>query len=181
MKELQLPKAIEIRFHINGDLPSSSVSGESLAADIAVIEKNGLNILLATIMIEERMIEAVSKILFGSSIENMEKRDFFITQIMSTSDFSYAFKRRAFTRLLENQNILDLKKIKQLKAGLNKIMDWRNAFAHGKVVHELGAGFLLRYYSGEHKEIVLNDIFFENVESTIRDCLYTCNGIIQSR
>ena len=59
-------------------------------------------------------------------------------------------------------------------------MEWRNAFAHGKVLHELNGGFVLQYYSGGHQELVLNDDFFEKVESTIRDCLYTCNGIIQS-
>jgi hypothetical protein len=180
MKELQLPKVIEIRIQVDGEPSKSSPLG-NLSSELAVIDRNGLHILAATIMIEDRMIEAVSKVLFGSSATNKEKRDFFINHIMSTSDFSYSFKRRAFTRLLEQLNILEPEKIKQLKSGLNKIMEWRNAFAHGKVIHEMGGGFVLRYYSGEHKEFILNDDFFENIESTFRDCLITCNGIIQSQ
>ena len=179
MKALQLPKIIEIRVQVNGE-PSKSTRLGNLSSELAVIDKNGLDILAATIMIEDRMIEAVSKILFGSSSTNKEKRDFFIHHIMSTSDFSYSFKRRAFTRLLEQLNILEPERTKQLKSGLNKIMEWRNAFAHGKVIHEMGGGFVLRYYSGEHKEFILNDEFFENIESTFRDCLITCNGIIKS-
>ena len=177
MKELQLPKAIPIRFYLDGEKPKTQASGEVLT-EIAVIEKNGLEILSAAIMLEDRMIEAVGKILFGSNNDN---REFFENEIMGTSDFSYSFKRKAFTRLLEQKRVIDPDKLKKLKADLNKIMEWRNAFAHGKVLHELNGGFVLQYYSGGHQELVLDDNFFENVESTIRDCLYTCNGIIQSQ
>ena len=37
---------------------------------------------------------------------------------------------------LEHTGALDAPAIKELKANLNKVMDWRNAFAHGKVLHE---------------------------------------------
>lgn len=177
MKELQLPKAIPIRFYFDDEKPKTQASGEVLG-EMAVIEKNGLEILSAAIMMEDRMIEAVGKILFGSNNDN---REFFENEIMGTSDFSYSFKRKAFTRLLEQKNVIEPDKLKKLKAGLNKIMEWRNAFAHGKVLYELNGGFVLQYYSGSHQELVLDDNFFENVESTIRDCLCTCNGIIQSQ
>ena len=181
MKELRLPKAIPIRFYFDGEKPKSFASGEEFSAEMAVIEKNGSEILSATIMIEDRMIEAVGKILFGLSTDNKQNHDFFVNEIMGTSDFSYAFKRRVFTRLLEQFEILDPNKIKKLKAGLNKIMEWRNAFAHGQVVHEHDGGFILQYYKGGHQEMILNDDFFDEAESVIRDCLYTCNGVIQSR
>ena len=180
MKEINLPKAITIRYYLDGEKPKSQAPNETSGDEIDVIEKNGLEIMLATIMIEDRMIEAVGKILFGSDLPKTESREFFERQIMGTSDFSYAFKRKTFTKLLEQQNIIEPEKIKKLKAGLNKIMKWRNAFAHGKVLHEMNGGYVLEYYSGGHKELELNDTFFERVESTIRDCLYTCNGIIQS-
>ena len=99
---------------------------------------------------------------------------------MGTADFSFSFKRKVFTRLLERTYALDTGEIKELKAGLNKVMEWRNAFAHGKIVHEHNAGFVLSYYSGGRKEFVLDDAFFEEVEKTIRSCLYSCNGIIES-
>ena len=105
MKELQLPKAIPIRFYYDGEKPKTQTSGEVLT-ELAVIEKNGLEILSATIMIEERIIEATGKILFGSKNENQNNREFFENEIMATSDFPYSFKRRAFTRLLEQQNVI---------------------------------------------------------------------------
>jgi len=180
MKKLHLPKAIPIRFYLDGEKPKTSASGEDTTGEMAVIESNGAEILSATIMIEDRMIEAVSKILFGTSNEKKEQREFYVNEIMGTSDFSYALKRRVFTRLLEQFKIIEKGKINELKAGLNKIMVWRNAFAHGQIVHEHNAGFVLQYYRDGHQELLLNDDFFVKVEETIRDCLYTCNGIIQS-
>ncbi|GHE82991.1 hypothetical protein [Thalassotalea profundi] len=180
MKAISLPKAIPIRFYLDGEKPKSISSGSSLNIDLDIIEKNTSEIISAAIMLEDRMVEAVSKILFGLSKDKKERRDFFTNEIMGTSDFSYAFKRRVFTRLLEQMNLLPVDKIKILKSGLNKVMGWRNAFAHGTVLHEHGAGYMLQYYSGGHKEVVLDDAYFENIELTIRECLYICNGVIQA-
>jgi hypothetical protein len=105
-------------------------------------------LITATVMLEERMIEAVSKLLFSNGEEAQLQRDFFAEEVMGASDFSFAFKRRVFTRLLERTEALDVGAIKELKAGLNKIMEWRNAFAHGKILHEHRGGFVLLYYSG---------------------------------
>lgn len=69
--------------------------------------------------------------------------------------------------------------IQAVKAALSSVMNWRNAFAHGKVLHELNGGFLLQYHSGGHQELVLDDVFFEKVEATVRHCLYTCNDVVQ--
>lgn len=181
MKKLHLPKTILIRFHSDGEQPKTNTSGVDITDEIAVIEKNGSEIISATIMIEDRMIEAVSKILFGASNDKTEYREFYANEIMGTSGFSYTFKRRVFTRLLEHFKIIEQEKINNLKARLNKIMEWRNAFAHGQVLHECNVGFVLQYYRDGQQKLLLNDRFFEIVEETIRSCLYTCNGIIQSQ
>lgn len=177
MRALQLPKSITIRFHFDRENPKSSPSRGNFAEDLSVIENNGLEIISAVVLLEERMIEAVSKILFE---ENENSKLFFVEEVMGASDFSFAFKRRVFTRLLEKRQLLNKEEIIKLKAGLNHLMEWRNAFAHGQIIHEHEAGFVLQYFSGERKEVVLNDAFFEKVEGTIRSCLYLCNGIIQS-
>ncbi len=180
MKELRFPKELSVLFYLDGSSPKTSSSGASGKDDLATIEKNGSELITATVMLEDRMIEAVSKLLFGGGANTRERRDFFVEEIMGTSDFSVAFKRRVFTRLLERTKALDAQAIKELKAGLNKVMEWRNAFAHGKVLHEHNGGYLLQYYSGGSQQLVLDDVFFEKVESTVRSCLYACNGVIQA-
>lgn len=178
MKLIHFPKEISIRHYVNEE-PKTKASGESFSAEMEVIEKNRCEVLTAAIMMEDRMIEASSYILFGVDNENVDQRQFFVDEVMATSNFSYAFKRRVFTRMLEKFNILGQAEIKKLRAGLNKIMEWRNAFAHGHVIHEKDGGFLLHYYSDGEKEIILDDEYFEMVELTIRECLYACNGVVQ--
>ena len=180
MKELRFPKEMTVRLQLDGGIPKAGSFGSSASDEIAIIEKNGSELITATVMLEERMIEAVSTLLFGKAANGGIQRDFFVDEIMGTSDFSFAFKRRVFTRLLERTEKTDPESIKELKSGLNRIMEWRNAFAHGKVLREYSGGFALQYYSGGTKELVLDDAFFEKVESTVRNCLYECNGVIQA-
>lgn len=179
VKELRFPKQVTILVSLDGSSPRTVSSGVCSLDDLATISKNGAELIQAVVMLEDRMIEAVSKLLFGCDSAFRERREFFVAEIMGSSDFSFAFKRRVFTRLLEHTKELDASAIKELKAGLNKIMEWRNAFAHGKVLHESGGGYLLQYYSSGVQQVVLDDQFFEKIEATFRNCLYACNGIIQ--
>jgi hypothetical protein len=180
VKELRFPKELTVRFHLDGSSPKTTASDTHESDDLATIERNGSELITATVMLEDRMIEAVSKLLFSKAADSREPREFFVAEIMGTSHFSFAFKRRVFTRLLERTGALDAPAIKELKAELNKVMEWRNAFAHGKMLYEHNGGYLLQYYSGGLQELVLDDSFFEKVESTVRNCLYACNGVIQA-
>ena len=181
VKKLYFPKGLTVLFNLDGSTPKTTPSGAHGPDDLDTIQKNGSELIIATVMLEDRMIEAVSKLLFGKTADGRERREFFVSEIMGTSDFSFAFKRRVFTRLLERTKALDAPAINELKAGLNKVMEWRNAFAHGKVLHEHNGGYLLQYYSGGVQELVLDDAFFDKVESTVRNCLYECNGVIQAK
>lgn len=62
--------------------------------------------------------------------------------------------------MLDQFALLDNDGIKGLKANLSMLILWRNAFAHGQVIHDHNDGCVLKYYSGEHQELVLNDEFF---------------------
>ena len=64
------------------------------------------------------------------------------------------------------QNSRRKKDANKKKNGFNKLlkdaMGYRNAFAHGKLKHESPTGCVLSYYSGEHKNLVLDDNFWTN-------------------
>lgn len=177
MREFNFPKAITLRLDLDREDKARGFPSAA-SEDIPIIEKNRSEILSAMITIEDRIIEAMSKYLFK---ESKVKRDYFINEVIGTSDFTFSFKRKAFTRMLEQFELLNIDAIKELKSNLNKLMLWRNAFAHGQVIHDHHDGYVLKYYSGGHQELVLNDAFFEKAEETFRSCLYVCNGIIQSR
>ncbi|WP_146093354.1 hypothetical protein [Xanthomonas pisi] len=89
------------------------------------------------------MAEAVGTLLFRKHISGDLESEFFIREIIATLDFSFAFKHRVFNRLIEQTDALDPMQILPVKAALNKVMAWRNAFAHGKVLHEHNGVFLL--------------------------------------
>ncbi|PII15863.1 hypothetical protein CR920_08675 [Stenotrophomonas indicatrix] len=178
MRELYIPKELGVRLYFDGEQPKSSSSESEFEQALATIEKNRSELITAVVLLEDRMIEAVGTLLFRTHTSGDLEREFFTKEIMGTSDFSFAFKRRVFTRLLEQTKALDATKIQTIKAALSNVMVWRNAFAHGKVLHELNGGFLLQYYSGGHQELVLDDVLFEKVETTVRHCLYTCNNVI---
>lgn len=132
MKELRFPKELAVLFHLGGSSPKTTSSGSRGADDLATIDKNGSELIIATVMLEDRMTEAVSKLLFCNVADDRERREFFVTEIMDTSDFSFAFKRRVFTRLLERTGALDAPAIKELKAGLNKVMQWQQCVCSRK-------------------------------------------------
>ena len=98
MRKIQLPKVAIIRWTNEKSNVEEYSQDVDYTKDMAVIEKNGSEILSATVMLEDRMIEGASKLLFGTGSANIAKREFFVNEIMSTSDFSFAFKRRVFTK-----------------------------------------------------------------------------------
>ncbi|WP_092705313.1 hypothetical protein [Rhodanobacter glycinis] len=178
MKRIELPKVMAVRLYLNGAEPKSKAPVDSHTDAVAAIEKNAAEIITAAVLIEDRMVEATAKLLFGSQPLHKE-RTLFVNEIMSTSDMSYKAKRHAFTSVMEVMGTLGSEDLKALKRKLNNIMHWRNAFAHGNLMHEHNAGYVITYYSGGHKELVLDDELFEHIEQTIRDCLYACNGVIE--
>ena len=55
MKEINLPKATTVRYYLDGEKPRSEKSKAAIGDELDAIEKNGLEIMLATIMIEDRI------------------------------------------------------------------------------------------------------------------------------
>lgn len=88
MKVLRFPKELALRLQFDGRGPKSSPTGEAGGNELAMIEKNCSELIMAAVMLEARMIEAVSKLLFGCAAEARTARDFFAHEIMETSDFS---------------------------------------------------------------------------------------------
>ncbi|WP_044617315.1 hypothetical protein [Gynuella sunshinyii] len=177
MKEISLPMVYRGREYVDGALPKGDPS-DDYTEDLSIVERNCSKIISAAIIIEDRMISAVSKIIFT---KDNQYQNFFVNEIMGTSDSTYVFKRRVFTRLIENFQLMETDRIKKLKAELNKVMSWRNAFAHGKLVHEHNGGFILEYYSGGSKDLLLDNRFFDKAEETIRYCVRECDSLILSR
>ncbi|HEP1209343.1 hypothetical protein [Stenotrophomonas maltophilia] len=179
MKGLRFAKEISVRFQLCIENPELVISRQCFEDELATIERNGSELITAVVLLEERMIEAVSLLLFGRQSERDLERNFFSNEIMGTSEFPFASKRRVFTALLERTGAVSTDQAKELRSALSKVMKWRNAFAHGRVLYQHDGQFCLAHYSGGPQELILDDTFFELVESTVRHCLYMCNDVIR--
>ena len=63
MKEIDLPMVFRGREYVDGATPKGQPSND-YAGDLAIIEKNRSKIISAAIILEDRMISAVGKIIF---------------------------------------------------------------------------------------------------------------------
>lgn len=88
MRELYIPRELGVRFYFNGELPKSASSEVGFEQSLATIEKNRSELITATVMLEDRMVEAVSNLLFRAHESGDLEREFFNREIMGTSDFS---------------------------------------------------------------------------------------------
>jgi hypothetical protein len=126
--------------------------------------------------------------LFGNSLPN-PKKDFFLDDILCTNHITFASKRALIMKIVDgigyfnssSKNQKDANKKKQdFDNLLRKVTDYRNAFAHGKLKHEVPTGCILDYYSGGHQEYKLNDEFWTKIENECSDLFTVLRDIINS-
>ncbi len=147
--------------------------GES-AKEIAIARLNGGKILYSAIDITQRIEDIICDYLFGTSISPSKEKNFFNNEIIQTSSLTFQFKKEVLKKMIKSEEYLEGKAKGGFYRNLDQIMTWRNAFAHGKLVFNIKRGVLLGYYSGERKELLLDNKFWNLVEETfseVKGCL----------
>ena len=146
-------------------------------AELEQARKNGSQVIYATIMIEHQLNDLIADYLFGNSVPN-PKRDFFLDHILCTSHIEFSAKMAWIKKIINKieffkdssvQNAKNRKvanaKMHEFDDLLRRIMNYRNAFAHGKLKYETPTGCVLDYHSGDHKNHNLNDEFWAKLEN----------------
>ena len=163
------------------DLVTSKNLGEIDIAkgkqDLEQARKNGSHVIYATIMVEHKLNDIIASYLFGVITPN-PKRDFFLTHILRTNHFTFSAKKALILEIVGKFKLFSCssnhnsrrkndanKKRSEFDKLLKNTMLYRNAFAHGKLKHEVPTGCILDYYSGEKKKFVLDDDFWAKVET----------------
>jgi len=132
--------------------------------------ENGAEVIWATISIEKRIDEIIAFYLFGSPANNPEY-GFFVNEILHSNYFPFSHKKEIVIKIMMDVGIFqdqDQEKEK-IQKSLKKIMDYRNAFAHGRFTADSKNGSVLSYYSGGNKSLCLNKEFWETVEQVYRE------------
>ncbi len=142
--------------------------------ELETIRKNGAQIIYAAIGIEKNLEDIILVYLFGPFIKQDEKREFFIHFVLESSSMESSYKKELAFRIVEKCDLLEGKEKSDLQANLKKILDWRNIFAHGRIQYDTREGGLIAYFSGSPKTLILDDAYWDSVES----CFTITNNLL---
>jgi hypothetical protein len=146
------------------------VVNESISATTEKARSNGGKVLYATTSIEQQLEDLLLRYFMGPFIQHEQRRVLFEREILQSSALSYSSKKELVSKIINEHDLLHGKKKNKLQSSLKKIMDWRNAFAHGKVQHDSMQGCFIKYYSGGSKQLKLTDEFWSDLEGVFKDC-----------
>ena len=151
-------------------VPLGKIVDESSSLKVETARKNGGKVLYATTSIEQKLEAILLEYFMGPFVKHEERRVMFETEILQSSALSYSAKKELVAKLVNDRQLLSGSKKNSLQSHLKTIMEWRNAFAHGKIKHDNNAGCYIVYYSGRPKQIFLTDEYWDEVESSFKEC-----------
>ncbi len=151
-------------------VPLGNVVNNDISAITEKARANGGKVLYATTSIEQQLEGLLLGYFMGPFVEHEERRAMFEREILQSSALSYSTKKELVSKVVNELGLLPGKKKNRLQSSLKKIMEWRNAFAHGKVQHDNMQGCFVNYYSGGSKQLKLTDDFWSDLELIFKDC-----------
>ncbi len=187
MREINLPITQTVSFTFNPgafDLSKSvdvgngrrqislgTIYDEKTAATMETARRNGGKILYATTSIEQTLESILLNYFMGPFTEHEDRRVMFEHKVLQSSALSFRAKKDLAIKIIHKDDLLEGTKKNAAQKHLKNIMELRNAFAHGKIQHDTERGCFIRYYSGETKTLTLDDLYWNDVEKTFRECV----------
>lgn len=165
MKKLQLPisNAVSKVFDLHTILQKPAVKGENgrMRIELGTIDmkaaceqtnqarENASFVIWATISIEKRFNQFIANSLFGPVVgEPKPNRDFFINHILNSDALSFAKKRVLVAELATQLDFVNGKEKDNFLKLTNRVMRYRNAFAHGEISADANRGAIVHFFSG---------------------------------
>lgn len=186
MKEIELPigRTVSITLtaeDLNGGGTVEIVNGchmvslgrmidDTITLKIDTAKKNGGKILYATQSIEQQLESILLIYFMGPFISYSQNREMFENEILQSSALTFSKKKELVSKIINEKQLLDGKRKSKVQSLLKKIMEWRNAFAHGQVKHNNIKGCFVRHYSGEQKKLYLTEEYWLEVENCFKEC-----------
>ena len=158
----------------NGDgtymIPLGNLVNDEKSKIVETARRNGGKILYATTSIEQQIESILLLYFMGDFVGPDDKREIFERDILQSSALSYSAKKELISKVINATDSLPGKSKNKLQSYLKNIMEWRNAFAHGKIKYDSKRGCFIAYYSGSVKNLDLTDEYWDTVVSTFREC-----------
>lgn len=143
---------------------------DSVFSEMATGRKNGGHVLYAATSIEQKLEDILLEYFMGPFVKHDDKRVLFEREILKSSTLSYRAKKELVSKIIAESELLPGNKKNVLQGHLKDIMEWRNAFAHGKIQHDSKIGCFVSYYSGHAKKLPLTDKYLDEVEVCFKEC-----------
>ena len=156
-------------------IPLGVVVDDKITAMVETARRNGGKILYATTSIEQALESILIKYFMGPFVGHDDRRVMFEYEVLQSSALSFRTKKELVIKIINQNNLLNGKKKDAVQRHLKKIMEWRNAFAHGKIQHDTKMGCFVCYYSGETKTLTLDGHHWDEVEKVFRECVALLN------
>lgn len=156
--------------HNQGHTLGSLTVNERVWSDVATAKKNGGAILYTTTSIEQKLESILLNYFLGPSISFNDQRRMFDREILKSTLLSFSAKKELVIKVINEGELLSKKNKPVLPKHLKEIMEWRNAFAHGKLIYDSKKGCVLEYYSGHNKKLHLTDEYWVEVETCFKKC-----------
>jgi hypothetical protein len=110
--------------------------------------------------IEEAIVQIISATLLK---EVQIHKELIVGSILKSDWCSFASKKKLLLLAVETFSLIEGKLKTDLESELSKVMKYRNAFAHGSLVHNTDA-HELHYFENKPKTARLDDEYFQKLE-----------------
>lgn len=169
MNNVDLSKAVDMGGgHLK--VPLGNLVDDGISAIVETARKNGGKILYATTSIEQKLEATLLEYFVGSLAADDQRSITFETEILQSSALSFRAKKDLVAKVINEAELLAGNRKNSVQGHLKKIMEWRNAFAHGKIKHDSRMGCYVSFYSGHAQTQRLTDDFWDGVEQCFREC-----------
>ena len=113
--------------------------------------------------------DVIVSILLSSILREVkENRELVAAWVLNSDWCSFSAKRKLLLASVKKFSLLGDDEAAQLDKGVGNVIRYRNAFAHGSIQYD-GSQYILRYFEGEPRVVVLDDSYWEALEKRIND------------
>ena len=132
---------------------------------IEQLRDRGAKVIASALAIEDVIVEILANTLFS---EVKKHRALAVGLIFQSDWCSFSAKRKLLLAAIGEFSLLASKEKVQLDEALAHVMRYRNAFAHGAIEFD-GSTYVLRYFESTPKMSILDDVYWEKLESRLNE------------
>jgi len=163
------------KFVFDKDIMENS-DPQTVLSEHAKLNEMRFEIVEATLWVEQEFETYILKYLFP---QQCEKSLFFQGYIIKTDLISFSSKRRILLEILRKEKLIKIAKQTELNELVIKIMNYRDAFTHGRF-NKINNDAVLNFYQGGNQTLEINQQNIDDIKRVFNHFYAIWNGIFES-